>query len=113
SNDRSRRRLIAFIEEMLHHEISIDHLVITWREGNPQNSDYERPVDQEIAMRRLFSASKINGFTVEFDLQPYRNRTHFHDRQVRGRLVSPDASVRTLLWDISSGLDNLMDQSKE
>lgn len=113
SGDRNRRQLIMFLKEIQNQEVIIDHLVITWRESDPSRFEYQAPDEQESEMRALLAAAKLNDFTVEFDVQAFRDRSHFHDRQIRGRMDMGNGAYKTLLWDVSSGIDNLMDASKE
>ncbi|MFN3725976.1 MAG: DEAD/DEAH box helicase [Allosphingosinicella sp.] len=113
SGDRNRRLLVAFLKELERQHVSIDHLILAWKEGNPWKQEYERPQEQIRAMDELLDAAKLEGFTVDYDCQAFRDRSHFHDRQVRGRIDRGDGRLEILLWDVSSGIDNLMDASKE
>jgi ATP-dependent helicase YprA (DUF1998 family) len=112
SGERNRRQLIALLQEMQRQHISIDHLVVEWREGDFRKVGYERPDEQIRALEALLDSFQLNGFTIDYDCQPFRDRSHFHDRQIVGK-IDDGGSVRTLLWDVSSGVDNLMDSSKE
>jgi hypothetical protein len=113
SGDRNRRRLVAFLKELEKQRVSIDHLIIAWREGDAYKADYEHPQVQEQEFEALLDAAKLHGFTIQYDPQPHRSRAHFHDRQIRGKLDHGDGTKTSLLWDVSSGIDNLMDSSKE
>jgi len=53
----------------------------------------------------------LKGLSKKIDIKPHARRSgHFHDRVIYAHV---SGSAKPIRWDITSGIDNLMDQSKE
>ena len=67
---------------------------------------------QELAFKARVKQSHLKDIPIRCTPEmPGRGR-HFHDRQIFARVMkgNPGQSLR---WDVSSGIDSLMDASKE
>ena len=87
---------------------------LRWREDHPKGSANrapERVEDQKRAFRRALADAGLDGLNPRFDVRVLRG-SHFHDRQILADFsrAGEQASYR---FDLSSGIDNLMDRNKE
>jgi hypothetical protein len=116
SGDRNRKNAVAFLKEMNGLSAGgLGSVTIRWREDSPSHSGprgYEPPYDQINAFKRLIVGAGVNCAKLQmFPLKAGRGG-HFHDRQVIADFAA-NGIKRKFRWDLTSGIDNLMDISKE
>lgn len=116
SGERNRGALADFLGKLQEVGVVIKSLTISWRPARPGNNPRyvdERPEEQQ---RDLMGRLKAIGLTAGIiQLKPKNSRLgHFHDRVVTA-MIDGDAHAtpRTLRWDISSGIDNLMQRDRQ
>jgi hypothetical protein len=116
SGDRNRKNAVAFLKEMNGLSAGgLGSVTIRWKEDSQSHSGprgYEPPYDQINAFKRLMVGAGVNCAKLQmFPLKPGRGG-HFHDRQVIVDFAA-NGIKRKFRWDLTSGIDNLMDISKE
>ncbi|MCG3774898.1 MAG: hypothetical protein JW395_1723 [Nitrospira sp.] len=116
SGERNRKNAVAFLKEMSGLSgRGLGVVTIRWKEdsaSHPGPRGYEPPYDQIRAFKGLVAATGIDYTNLKlFPFKPVRGG-HFHDRQVIVDF-SADGIKRKFRWDLTSGIDNLMDMSKE
>ena len=115
SGDRNRRLAANFLQGLS--GMTADGLgpvLLRWRQDGQYGSGPrapERHEDQSHALRQSLAALGLEGLDLRFDPRPMRG-SHFHDRQVQIQIPSA-SGTRAYRFDLSSGVDNLMDTSKE
>ena len=99
-----RKSLSAFISKLTELNIQINQLKVLW---NLDNSD-----DDQLWQESMLRDEISKNFSGKLVLQPKRRRElgHFHDRVVYFDIVETGKVWRV---DVSSGIDNLMSQTKE
>ena len=117
--DGSRNRMVEFIKTLQKLSGSpIDTLRLIWRRQGANTSDNGLPQQQEGVAREKFLAEakrlgvKFDSGKVEFRPKVVRGLLDFHDRRVKA-VCNRDGQVRTLRWEISAGINNLLDPAKE
>jgi ATP-dependent helicase YprA (DUF1998 family) len=116
SGGRNRSALTDFLNELLKIGVVINSLTLSWKPVRPGiNTSYvdERPEEQQ---RDLLSRLKMIGLTTDvIHLKPRTSRAgHFHDRVVIAAVDSDAQSKpKTFRWDVSSGIDNLMQKDRQ
>lgn len=111
SGDRNRSALIEFLRTLQKLGVKFEALTLSWK---PPRADAgfqeERLEDQH---RELSKRLKEIGLSADVvHLKPRTSRRgHFHDRIVTAKINS--AQEVTLLWDITSGIDNLMETHRQ
>ncbi len=111
-DDRARRALIALLTTLQKDGASFEYVALTWREKYPDEAG-EGPEIQQNEMKRLLLAAGFDPGIFNMRCRPYRDRRAFHDRIMRARVGPPGPSSRSIQWDLSSGVGNLMDSSCE
>lgn len=111
-DDRARRALIALLTTLQKQGTSFEYVALTWREKHP-NEVGEGPEVQQNEMRQLLLAAGFDLGIFNMHCRPYRDRKVFHDRVMRARIRPPGQSSRSIQWDLSSGVGNLMDTMTE
>lgn len=112
---RNRRAIANFVEMLLEQDVEIELLELVWRadrQGDGFRKDYEDPGTQ---LRKLQGELQDIGFDltkVRLMHVPPRSGQHFHDRTIDAKIGSAQP-YRQLRWDVTAGIDNLMDKSKE
>lgn len=116
SGERNRKNAVAFLKQM--NSLSAGGLgavTIRWKEDSPAYAGprgYEPPYDQINSFKRLMVGAGVDCTKLQmFPLKSGRGG-HFHDRQVIVDFAS-NGTKRKFRWDLTSGIDNLMDVSKE
>jgi hypothetical protein len=113
TSDRNRGALVDFLQRLQQLNVRIASLTLSWRPARP-NPGYtdERPEDQQ---RNLSDRLKKAGFGHGIvHLKPRTSRlTHFHDRTITATIVTNGAPATSFRWDITSGIDNLMERDKQ
>ncbi|MDA9478896.1 hypothetical protein XI03_31295 [Bradyrhizobium sp. CCBAU 65884] len=116
SGERNRGALADFLGKLQEVGVVIKSLTISWKPARPGNNPRyvdERPEEQQ---RDLMGRLKAIGLTTGIiQLKPKSARLgHFHDRVVTAMIDGdPHAAPRTFRWDISSGIDNLMQRDRQ
>lgn len=111
-DDRARRALIALLTILQKAGAFFEYVALTWREKYPDEWG-EGPEVQQNEMKRLLLAAGFDPGIFNMHCRPSRDRRAFHDRIMRARVESTGGSSRTIQWDLSSGVGNLMDTSCE
>ena len=78
----------------------------------PRGRDLESPTEQQVALAQALREAGLNDIRLIYLPQQPRRGAHFHDRQVFAD-YEQDGTQKTFRWDITSGIDNLMDKNKE
>jgi hypothetical protein len=116
SGERNRAALADFVKELKQSGARIKSLTLSWKPARPGiNQSYldERPEEQQ---RDLMNRLRVIGLTTDtVQLKPRSSRFgHFHDRVVTAVIDGDErATPRTFTWDISSGIDNLMQVDRQ
>jgi len=113
SGDRNRGALVDFLTRLQGLGVVITSLTLTWKPPRPNSASSiseERPEDQQ---RDLANRLKRLGSVGPIHLNPRMSRLgHFHDRVVTAT-VNGEAGPKMLRWDITSGIDNLMQRDRQ
>jgi hypothetical protein len=115
SGDRTRGTLTDFLKKLQELDVRIDSLTLAWRPSRPGGgSGYaeERPEDQQRDLAERLGKIGLAGGIVQF--KPRTSRLgHFHDRVVTAILDVDAGATTTFRWDITSGIDNLMEKDRQ
>jgi hypothetical protein len=115
SGDRNRAAMADFLLTLQELDVDINSLTLAWRSPRPgSKSGYveERPEDQQRNLSERLR--KIGLGTAVVHLKPRMSRlSHFHDRVVTAILDGDDSGVTSFRWDITSGIDNLMERDRQ
>jgi Helicase conserved C-terminal domain/Domain of unknown function (DUF1998) len=116
SGERNRKNAVAFLKQM--NSLSacgLGAVTIRWKEDSQSYSGpraYEPPNEQINSFKRLMVGAGVDCTKLQmFSLRSGRGG-HFHDRQVIVDFTA-NGTKRKFRWDLTSGIDNLMDVSKE
>ena len=114
SGERNRRMASQFVEALCDMGVTIGKLTTIWRQDDPRKHGavYEAPHLQEMDFRARLKQLGLGNIRLSFDPRPAKTGEHFHDRQIIAD-VQEGNKASHLRWDVSSGIDNLMDQRKE
>ncbi|MFA1626880.1 DEAD/DEAH box helicase [Rhizobium mongolense] len=112
SGERNARYLEQFLGELKRSGVGMKSVALVWREGDSRKYEYEPPHQQKKVATALIGRA-LGNVPVSFQVQAASDRNHFHDRQLRIRFPDASGKSETLVWDVSSGIDNLMDINKE
>lgn len=108
TSDQNSQTCIALIKELINMNISIDELnfLISTRHGQPSYDDQAQ---------RLKKALKKAGVSIQKMTIKSRPTKlgHFHDRVLRALHINGESSKLIVRWDITSGIDNLMNIHKQ
>ena len=107
ARESGRIALGEFLQAIQHQDIVISRLWIALRTSN-DNADPR--VEQLNGLRRVFRDSRVT-VPGEFE-ERNRRRVHFHDRVVTLKTTDRRGGVR-VRYDITSGIDCLMNRNKE
>lgn len=111
-DDRARRGLNALLSRLKTEGADIRGLSLTWLEKHPRD-DGDEVLVQRQEMERLLQMAGHDHIPTEMKARPHRDRAAFHDRIVRMCVIGADGEARSHQWDLSSGVGNLMDPSRE
>lgn len=112
TNPQNRKTLAEFIDALLDIGIHMEHLTLTWNPDNRPRPDEKRLTREEQGgeLRKSVDRTRFDG-TLE--LKPHRSdKGHFHDRIVNAEALD-GATPAIIRWDITSGIDNLMNPKRE
>jgi hypothetical protein len=114
TGERNRRSTVEFLGALIRIGIEIEAATLVWRPDDPRRMTGvpEPVVAQESDLRLRLSQAGLDKIRVQFSPYQPRRGGHFHDRQVLAE-YNEGGAQKTLRWDISSGIDNLMDSTKE
>ncbi len=111
SGDRNRAALVEFLRTLQSLNVQIRSLTLSWKPAQPgMGYRDERPEDQ---LKDLSDRLRKIGLGADVvHMKPRTSRTgHFHDRIVTADSDrTPDV---TYVWDITSGVDNLMERHRQ
>lgn len=115
SSARNRKALVDFLSQLQKMEVRIAALTLSWRPARPgYNQGYteERPEDQQRDL--IARLRKIGIGTGVLYLKPRTSRgSHFHDRIVTASGIDESGAEILWRWDITSGIDNLMENDRQ
>ena len=113
SGDRNRGALVEFLRKLQDLNVRIAALTLAWRPARPGlGYQDERPEDQQKDLSERLRKIGLGSGIVH--LKPRTSRVgHFHDRIVTANIVSEGLAGRTFRWDITSGIDNLMERDRQ
>jgi hypothetical protein len=113
SSDRNRGALVDFLKKLQEIGIVVTSLTLAWKPAHPNsklNSSEESPEDQQ---RDLSDRLRRVGAVGTVHMKPRISRLgHFHDRVVTAT-IDGEARPKTFRWDITSGIDNLMQRDRQ
>lgn len=110
-DDRNRSALIEFLRTLQNLGVTFESLTLSWKPPRP-GPDYqdERLKDQQTELAKKLKEISLGSGVVH--LKPKTSRHgHFHDRIVTAKTGA--ARDVTILWDITSGIDNLMEAHRQ
>jgi hypothetical protein len=114
SGARNRGALVEFLRKLQELGVTIASLTLAWRPARPNaNPGYleERPEEQQRDLTERLR--KIGLPTGIVRMKPRISKLgHFHDRVVMAT-VDGEGKPKTLRWDITSGIDNLMQRDRQ
>lgn len=116
AGERNKTLFVAFLRKLADTDARPSSVKLMWREDNPHYARAGQPVestgDQRVALLKLLKGAGLKGIDIVFRPQKHRAGFHFHDRRIMASLKR-DGQVIKYRWDLSSGVDNLMDSTKE
>jgi hypothetical protein len=99
--DQNRDALAEFLHQLQQLKVRIVSLTLSWRPEDQQRNLAER-------------LKKIGLGTGIVHLKPRTSRHgHFHDRVVTATVIANGAPATSFRWDITSGIDNLMERERQ
>lgn len=109
--ERNRRLATDFLAALVGLGVTLELVTIVWKPDDMHRADQatESVMLQESDFRVRLAKAGIGNIRLRFNPHQHRRGAHFHDRQ----LIIKMAGRKPLKWDISSGIDNLMDPLKE
>lgn len=116
SGERNRAALANFLSKIMELGVTITSVSLSWRPPRPAQSyghsyNEERPEDQQRDLTRRLRDIGLEDSAVQ--MRPRTARVgHFHDRVVTATVVGDEAPA-SYRWDISSGIDNLMERDRQ
>lgn len=112
-NRRAAAKFVAMIRRVSGVKLGVVRL--EWKPDDAQNarpgSPVERESDQRDDLKRELKQAGAEPVDLQWSPRRRSDNRHFHDRRVEVTLAPPGGQRFT--WDISSGIDGLMDASKE
>jgi ATP-dependent helicase YprA (DUF1998 family) len=111
--ERNRGKLVEFFEMLRDMGALPESVHLVWRpDASSRDAVREDISEQKQDLFSRLKKAKMNHLKIGFKPQDFRVRQHFHDRQI---LVSlrRSAEEEKFRWDITSGVDNMMDNTKE
>ena len=112
---RNREKFVEFLKAIDDENMLPREIVVIWkiqRQRPDDRSPVESVPDQKRDLQSRLSKVGLNELVIIHKPQSDRRGTHFHDRRIEALVSSPDGE-KTFRWDITSGIDNLMDTTKE
>ena len=115
SGDRNRGALMDFLKKLQELDVRIVSLTLAWRParhgGSPGYAE-ERPEDQQRNLTERLRKIGLGGTVVHFKPRTAR-LGHFQDRVVTAVHEADAGATTTFRWDITSGIDNLMERDRQ
>jgi hypothetical protein len=115
TGDRNRGALTYFLRKLQELYVRITSLTLAWRPTRPGGvSSYaeECPEHQQRNLTDRLRKIGLAGGVVQF--KPRTSRLgHFHDRVVTAILEADADATTTFRWDVTSGIDNLMERDRQ
>jgi hypothetical protein len=112
-SDRNRGALAEFLQKLQQLNVRLLSLTLSWRPATPRPGYAdERPEDQQRHLTQRMKKIGLGGATLH--LKPRTSRlSHFHDRVVTATVITNGVPATVFRWDITSGIDNLMEREKQ
>ncbi|OQK17983.1 hypothetical protein AU255_09035 [Methyloprofundus sedimenti] len=106
SPDWQRARLLQFVTLLLDMVKEVEHIVIHCRELHYKDANYEASYYIKDCLE-----AKLNHLrsTVTIEIHSFKDKKEFHDRSVDIKLLAADGSSMLHKYDLSGGIDKLMD----
>jgi hypothetical protein len=113
SGDRNRAALVQFIATLQDLKIGIGILSLTWKPARPGPGYHdERPEDQQRDLAARLKRAGLPQNAVLFKPRTGRG-SHFHDRIITATVLDQNSGQTSYRWDITSGIDNLMERERQ
>lgn len=112
---RNRENFVEFLKAIDEANMLPREIVAIWKTQRQRPDDRRTAESVSEQTRDLKSRLKNAGLedlTILHKPQTDRRGSHFHDRRIEAVVSSPDGEKK-FRWDITSGVDNLMDITKE
>ena len=113
SSPRNRGAVVAFLAKFEELGVKLLSVTLIWRPVRPGTSgpySEEMPEEQQRDLSKRLTAIGLGSGIVH--LKPRTSRTHFHDRVVLAT-VEHERGSTGYRWDVSSGIDNLMERERQ
>jgi hypothetical protein len=113
SSPRNRGAVVAFLAKLQELGVKLLSVTLIWRPvrpGTPGQYSEEMPEEQQRDLSKRLAAIGLGSSIVH--LKPRTSRTHFHDRVVLATVENQRGST-AYRWDVSSGIDNLMERERQ
>lgn len=114
SGDRNRSALVDFIVKLQGLGVQISSLTLAWKPPRPTAGGpaFERAEDQQRDLTTRLTKVSLGGACLR--LRPRTSRlNHFHDRIVTAVIDTEGGNGASFRWDITSGIDNLMERDRQ
>ena len=111
-NRESAAEFVKFLNSLC---VSIKHVTLVWRQEHPSRSWGDRGTQSDDSISKFKSILREHGIgagVVRYAPQRRGQGGHFHDRRVTAAFRK-NGRVERHRWDLTSGVDNLMDQNRE
>ena len=115
SKPRNREKFVDFLKHLGEKHLLPSPVVAVWRMDSRQHwgtGEQESTAEKKAHLLKLLKAAGLNALQIVHKPQNERRSVHFHDRKISADISSPE-SKKSFRWDITSGIDNLMDRNKE
>ncbi|MHB2165628.1 DEAD/DEAH box helicase [Alsobacter sp. R-9] len=114
SGDRNRQKAAEFLALLVDLSDGLGTITLRWREDDVRRSSRvpETLEYQKREFLNILQELRVPKSHLIFDPQRSGQRAHFHDRIILVDYTS-GGQKRRVRWDVTSGIDNLMDRTKE
>ena len=112
---RNRENFVEFLKAIDRTNMLPSEIVAIWRiqrhrPNDNRSAESVGELTRDLQLR--LNKAGLDGLKILHKPQSDRISTHFHDRRIEAVVSYPDGEKR-FRWDITSGIDNLMDATKE
>ena len=101
-----------FVKELIRIADSIEAVKLVGKEINPKRRDrrWEPARQAQEALERVIEGV---GPAISVRVLEHRKAPNFHDRWVEAVVIDPEGVSHTLRYDLSGGIDHLLDEKRE
>lgn len=108
-----RPRLFQLLTDIAPRLAALDKLVVICREPYFKDLNYESRTAMQSALATGLQAAGCPEDRTTIRILDYRAGKKLHDRSLRAKVITADGSSQTLIYDLSGGIDYLMDVTRE